>query len=167
MPTCHAAGDAGWARESRDRKASQPIGPRHIALAASVAGTVSGAPSTLWALATGGDLLEATRAAGTLLPGRQDRPGVVAGGAVHAVVSVFWTTALAVLSQHRSLRARHGALLGLAIATLDLSVIGRWRPAIRALPAIPQWLDHAAFGAVVAAVLGRHDQRSGGQRRRR
>jgi hypothetical protein len=48
-----------------------------------------------------------------------------------------------------------GVLGGLAIAAVDLGVIGRRRPAIRALPLLPQLADHALFGAVVGA-LGEH-----------
>jgi hypothetical protein len=48
-----------------------------------------------------------------------------------------------------------GAAAGLAIAVLDLGVIGRRLPRIRALPKLPQVLDHVAYGVVVALVLNR------------
>jgi hypothetical protein len=48
-----------------------------------------------------------------------------------------------------------GALAGLGIAALDLGVIGRRLPAIRALPQGRQWADHAAYGLAVGAVLAR------------
>ena len=48
-----------------------------------VAGVLSGLPSTAWAVLKGEDPLAAARAAGTLLPGRPDRPGLVAGALVH------------------------------------------------------------------------------------
>ena len=41
-----------------------------------VAGVLSGLPSTAWAVLKGEDPLAAARAAGTLLPGRPDRPGL-------------------------------------------------------------------------------------------
>jgi hypothetical protein len=114
-----------------------------------VAGVVSGLPSTLVALVRGDDVLAATRAAGTLVPGRRDRPGLVAGAVVHAGLSVWWTVVLTAVLR----RVRGGALLGTvggaAIAALDLGVVARRYPAVRALPPAPQWADHLAFGAVV------------------
>jgi hypothetical protein len=123
--------------------------PRRLVATALVAGVASGLPSTLVAALRGDDLLAATRAAGTLVPGRRERPGVVAGAAVHAVLTLWWTTVLTAGLR----RARGGALLGAAggaaIAALDLGVVGRRYPAIRALPHAPQWADHVAFGVVV------------------
>lgn len=60
------------------------VRPSH---AGAIAAVVSGLPSTTHALFTGADVLAATRAAGTLLPGRRDRPGVVAGLIAHLAVS--------------------------------------------------------------------------------
>ncbi|WP_203433264.1 hypothetical protein [Jiangella asiatica] len=123
-----------------------------------VAATVSGAPSTLWALAAGDDPLRATRAAGTLLPGRRDRPGPVAGVAAHVAVSAWWTAVLcAAARRHQGAgptRIAGGAVAGLAIAVLDLELVGRRYPHLRSLPRVPQLLDHAAFGAVVGALCG-------------
>jgi hypothetical protein len=120
------------------------------AVAGLIAGAVSGAPSTLWALATGRDPLEATRAAGAiLLPGEERPPRLLAAAAVvHLAVSLFWASVLP-----RRLGVRGGALAGLAIAAFDLGVIGRRFPAIRALPLAPQLADHAAYGAVVGWAL--------------
>jgi hypothetical protein len=126
---------------------------RRTVVAGVIAATCSGLPSTLYALATDGDLLESTRAAGTLVPGRRCRPGVVAGVAVHLVVSAGWTTVLSSVARRRRLGVAGGAAAGLLIAALDLEVVGRGYPAVRALPRVPQWLDHAAFGAIVGAVL--------------
>jgi CHASE2 domain-containing sensor protein len=130
-------------------------GPRRIVLAGAVAASCGGLPSTLHALATGGDLLQATRAAGTLVPGRRDRPGLVAGVAVHLLVSAGWTAALAVVARRRRPGVTGGAAAGLLIAAFDLEVAGRAYPAIRSLPRLPQWLDHVAFGAIAGALLDR------------
>jgi hypothetical protein len=46
-----------------------------------------------------------------------------------------------------------GGVAGLVIAAIDLEVVGRRHPAIRALPRVPQWLDHVAFGAIVGGLL--------------
>jgi hypothetical protein len=127
---------------------------RSFVRAVVVAGVFSGVPSTVHALATGGDVLAATRAAGTLLPGRRERPGVVAGGVAHGVTTVWWVGVLAVVSRRHSLGIARGALAGAGIAALDLAVIApRRAPAIAALPQGPQWLDHLAFGALAGACL--------------
>src|SRR6058998_3435198 len=68
-----------------------------IAAATAVASVVSGAPSTLHALVTGRGVLDSSRAAGTLLPGRKDRPGLLAGLAVHFALSGFWGAVLGLL----------------------------------------------------------------------
>jgi hypothetical protein len=119
-----------------------------------LAGLLSGAPSTLHAVATGADPLAATRAAGTLLPGRRDRPGVVAGAVAHLVITAWWIGVLALVARRRRLGPVRGALAGAAIAALDLGVIApRRSPAIAALPQAPQWADHLAFGALAGTQL--------------
>jgi hypothetical protein len=119
------------------------------------AGVLSGAPSTLVALVRGDDVLAATRAAGTLVPGRRDRPGVVAGIAVHAGLTVWWTCVLTAVLRRVRGGAVTGAVAGAAVAALDLGIGARRYPAIRALPQLPQWADHLAFGAVVGAATRR------------
>jgi len=115
-----------------------------------VAAVVSGAPSTTAALVTGRDPFEAVRAAGSLV----GSPTLRAGTAVHTVVSLGWGVVLAA-----TLPRRHTAVWGLAaggaIALLDLGLVGRRFPRIRALSVIPQVADHLAYGAVVGAVVGR------------
>lgn len=119
-----------------------------------MAGAVfSGLPSTTFALVSGNDPLAAARAAGTLLPGRRNRPGLVAGAVAHSAVSAFWTAVLVAVNRRRRLGVTGGAVAGLAIAALDLGVISRRFPSITALPRVPQWLDHVAFGAIVGGVL--------------
>ena len=118
------------------------------------AAVVSGVPSTAWTLARGGDLTEGARAAGALLlPGERSTPALLAAAVpVHLALSLGWAALLA-----RVLPARHellsGAVAGAAIAALDLGVIGRRIPAIRALDQPPQWAHHIAFGLTVGAVL--------------
>ena len=124
-------------------------------LAAGLAGAAfSGAPSTLWTLARGDDLLDGARAAGTLLLPRARRSPVLLAAAipVHLALSLGWAAVLA-----RVIPARRepawGALCGLAIAALDLGVIGRRIPAIRALPQGRQWADHVAYGTAAGVAL--------------
>ncbi|MEA2354252.1 MAG: hypothetical protein QOD61_381 [Solirubrobacteraceae bacterium] len=122
--------------------------------AAAIAGVVSGAPSTVYALLRGGDPLEASLAAGTLLLASETRRGrlLLAGAVVHAGLCLGWAGILgAVLPRGRAIPA--AAAAGLAIAGLDLGIVGRRLPRIRALPLIPQVADHVAFAVTVAAVL--------------
>jgi hypothetical protein len=131
------------------------LAPSNVFKAGAVAWALSGAPSTLLAAIRGDDLLGASIAAGTLVPGRRDRPGFVAGIAAHTAVTAVWTPIVA----KATVRSRHpalaGALAGAAIAALDLGVIGRRYPAIVALDQPPQWADRLAFGAIVGWLAAR------------
>ena len=121
-----------------------------------IAAVVSGAPSTAVALARGEDLLEGARAAGTLLLPRETRTPalLVAATPAHLALSLGWAFVLErALPPGRELVG--GPLGGLAIAALDLGVIGRRLPRIRALPQPRQWADHVAYGLVVGLVLAR------------
>ena len=109
---------------------------------------LSGAPSTMVTLVRGQNLLESTRAAGTLLGKRS----VVRGGVAHVLITLFWTALLgAVLPGRRPVV--EGLVAGSAIAMLDLGVIARRYPAIAALDQGPQVLDHLAFGVVASVAL--------------
>ena len=118
------------------------------------AAVVSGAPSTVHALAAGTDPLAATKAAGAILLPSSTRalPLVLAAVPVHLALSLGWAVVLERLAVRGVAR---GAAAGLAIAALDLGVFGRRFPRVRALPLGSQILDHLAFGAVVGSVLGR------------
>jgi hypothetical protein len=119
-----------------------------VLVAAVVAGTVSGAPSTIHALATGRSPFDAARAAGVLLGKRS----LVRGAIAHGGITVFWTAVLAsVVPPGREVAG--GAAAAIGIHGLDMGVIGRRFPAIAELPQLPQLLDHVAFGAVVGAAL--------------
>jgi hypothetical protein len=125
-----------------------------------IAGALSGAPSTVHALVTGRPPLDAVRAAGTLLLA-DDAPPIrlaAAGVVAHGALSLGWGVALAgVLPRRRT--AVWGALAGLVIAGVDLGVLARRWPRIRALPRWPQVADHVAYGALVGAVLSRTGRR--------
>ncbi|MBV9410188.1 MAG: hypothetical protein JO148_01220 [Acidimicrobiia bacterium] len=115
-------------------------------MAGAAGAVLSGAPSTTLTLASGGDLLESTRAVGG--------GSVLAGGAAHIAISLGWGVVLsAILPRRHTLIA--GVAAGLAIAAFDLGIVGRRLPAIRALDWAPQVLDHAAYGVVVGAVVSR------------
>jgi hypothetical protein len=129
--------------------------PRDLFLAWLLATLFSGVPSTLHALATGADALEATRAAGKmLLPQASDtRVLFTAAALVHPAVSVFWTAVFAVLLPRRHVAA--WAIAGAAaVALLDLRAIAPLLfPAVAALPFWPQVADHLAWGALLGGTL--------------
>jgi hypothetical protein len=125
-------------------------------VAGAVASVLSGVPSTVHALLTGRSVLEGALAAGSVLLPRERRPAALLAAAVpvHLALSLGWAQVLArALPEGRALPAAPAA--GLAIAALDLGVIGRRLPRIRALAPGPQVADHLAYAVTVAAVLDR------------
>jgi hypothetical protein len=128
--------------------------------AGAVAGVLSGAPSTVHALATRRSPIDALRAAGTLLLADDAPPTALtaAGVVAHGAISLGWGVVLAAVLPRRQ-EVVWGALAGVAIAGLDLGVLGRRWPRIRALPTVPQVADHVAFGALVGAVFSRAGRR--------
>ncbi len=129
-------------------------------IAGAVAAVLSGAPSTTHALATGASPVEASLAAGTLLLPGEERASRLLPAAMfaHGALSLGWAMVLAVALPRRRIVA-WSVPAGLAIAALDLGLIGRRFPRIRALAPIPQILDHLAFAAAVAWVLERRRSR--------
>lgn len=124
--------------------------PRAWLYAWLLATLLSGIPSTLYALLTGGDVMEATRAAGAMA-GRPD--SLVAAALVHFAVSAFWALVL-----WRLLPDRHTALWAVlasaAIALLDLKVIApAFFPEVAALAFWPQFADHLMWGACYSVGL--------------
>ena len=75
------------------------------------------------------------------------------GIVVHGALSLFWAHVLYIVLPRKRPMVLWGAIAGVAIAALDISLIGRFFPLISALPFWPQLLDHVAFGVVVAVVL--------------
>ena len=130
---------------------------RSDVLAAGLAGAVAGGlPSTVITLARGEDVLDGARAAGTLLLPRERRtlPLLAAAVPVHLALSLGWAAVLA-RALPRGSEVVGGVAGGLAIAALDLGVIGRRFPAIRTLPQGRQWADHVAYGLAVGVTLAR------------
>jgi hypothetical protein len=129
--------------------------PRDLSWAWLVATLFSGLPSTLLALATGADPLEATRAAGAmLLPHASDTWTLVAAAAlVHPAVSLFWTVVFGWGLPRRHVVA-WAVLAAAAVALLDLPVIAPLAfPAVARLPFWPQFADHLAWGALLGGTL--------------
>jgi hypothetical protein len=124
-------------------------------LAAGLTGAVvSGVPSTAWTLIEGGDPLEGARALGrVVLPRSRHTVALLAAGApVHLALSVGWTAVFAAVVPERA-EPLTCTLAGLAVAGLDLGLLGRFFEPIAALPQGRQWADHAAFGLSVGIVL--------------
>jgi hypothetical protein len=129
-------------------------------VAGAVASVLSGVPSTLHALATRLNPLEASLAAGTLLLPREERASRLLPAAMlaHGALSLGWALVLAA-SLPRRRTVAWSVAGGLAIAAFDLGVVGRRFPRIRALALVPQVLDHVAYGATVGCVLSRRRAR--------
>ena len=126
----------------------------NTAIAAALAGVLSGIPSTVWAFVTSTDPWEATIAAGAVVVGGE-APFVwliAAATVVHGSMSVFWAGVLcASLPRNRSIL--WGIVAGGLITVLDIVIIGRFIPAIRDLAFLPQLADHLMFGTVVGAII--------------
>lgn len=135
------------------------VSTRRSALRAAIpAAVLSGIPSTLHALWTRRDPVEASLAAGSIVLPREQRRLrlLIAAAAVHAALSAGWAVMLAASLPRRNVVAE-GALAGLAIAGFDLGIVGRRYPRIRALPLMPQVVDHLAFGVIVSVALARQE----------
>jgi hypothetical protein len=120
-----------------------------------VATLFSGIPSTVYALAAGHDILEATRAAGAMLVASDSTPRLIAAAViVHASVSLFWAFAVSAVLPRRHTFA--WALVASAlIAVLDLRVIApAFFPQAAALAFWPQFADHLMWGACLGLTLG-------------
>jgi hypothetical protein len=133
-----------------------PLTSRDCLAAGMIAAVVSGVPSTAYAFATGGDPLEATVAAGSLVLPQKQRPSraLPTGLVVHVALSLGWAVPICVFVPSRK-PVLFGLLAGLGIAALDLGIIGRHTPRIRTLSQGPQVADHLAYGVAVATVASR------------
>lgn len=145
--------------EVRSKSAKWGRSRRRTIEATAFAAIFSGAPSTAHALVTGRDvrsvvdyLTGATRAIGVLVP--PGKPGIARGALAHTVISIAAGELLSyALPQRHSIA--WGAAAGLAMGIVNVGVIGRRFPSIRALPLAPQLADNVAFGAMFAAVADR------------
>jgi hypothetical protein len=129
--------------------------------AAIPAALFSGLPSTVHALLTKTDPLEASLAAGSILVPREQRPLqlLFAAVPVHIALSLGWAVLLAA-ALPRKKPVTEGVATGLAIAAFDISVVGRRYPRVRALRVLPQIADHVAFGVIASLALPRRGPRS-------
>jgi hypothetical protein len=116
----------------------------------------------MFALRTGGDVLEPTRAAAAMVisPRSELIELLAAAVVVHVSVSFFWAAILAYVLPPRRI-ILWSTLAAIAIAVFDLRVLGRFFPDILALPFWPQLADHLAWGFTVGAVLDSRLRRRG------
>lgn len=128
--------------------------------AGAIAAVLSGAPSTIYALATGRDPLESTAAAGSMAVGQDASQPILIAAAVpvHIGISLAWGVALA-FALPRKRTVFGGAVAGVAIAAIDLGLIGPRYPLIADLEKGPQIADHIAFGTIVGAIVARRRSR--------
>jgi hypothetical protein len=127
----------------------------HDVVAAGLAGAACSAiPSTAWSLLRGDDVLDGGRAVGRMVLPRERRTPVLLAAAapVHLAISLGWAAIMAAVLPPRRQPA-WGLVAGVAIAALDLGVIGRRIRPIRELPQGRQWADHAAYGLTVGLAL--------------
>lgn len=79
---------------------------------------------------------------------------LIAGAVARALASLNWGLVMARwLDRRRPLL--HGAAAGLALFGFQYLLLGRRRPAVAALPALPQLADQLVYGAVAGFLLGR------------
>ena len=124
-------------------------------LAAGAAGALlSGVPSTAVTVLRRESLLDGVTAAGSILlrDERRVAPLLAAAVPVHLALSLGWAAVMSALLPRRA-TVPAAVAAGLAIAALDLELIGRAFPRIRALPQGRQWADHVAYGLTVGIVV--------------
>ncbi|HJV67677.1 hypothetical protein [Ideonella sp.] len=114
----------------------------------------SGAPSTVYAFASGGSALEATFAAGRMLIDSNSPWALFAAAAlVHGSVSAFWAGVAGMVLPRRH-TAAWAIAFAAAVGMLDLRVIAPiWFPHIAALAFWPQMADHLMWGACLGGTL--------------
>jgi hypothetical protein len=130
---------------------------REVAIAGGAATLLSGIPSTVYALVTGRDVLEATRAAGAMLIAAESSGTALfaAAALVHVCVSFFWAaTVVGVLP--RKAVVEWAIAASAAIGWLDLRLIApAFFPEVAQLEIAPQMADHLMWGATLGIALAR------------
>ncbi|MCK5405944.1 MAG: hypothetical protein KAJ37_00760 [Candidatus Krumholzibacteria bacterium] len=122
-----------------------------------LAGLVGGFPSTLHAIASGGNWLESINAIAAIANAEGLSFGwrVSVAAAIHFTISFVWASALiAILPQRRTLLWASAA--GAVVAVVDLLILAPVLiPEIAALPFWPQLADHVVWGVTVGAFAAR------------
>jgi hypothetical protein len=134
---------------------------RDVLAAGWIATLVSGTPSTLYALLTGNDMTEATRAAGAMLVSASSSMPVLflAAAVAHTSISFFWAAILVRILPRRHVVPWATAAAAL-IGVLDLRLIApAFFPEVANLDFAPQMADHLMWGASLGWVLARRGRR--------
>ena len=132
-------------------------------LAGLVAWPCSELPSAAHAWWNGASWRRTDEAAGNLLLSDDEAPDLLrrVGTGLRAATALNWGVVLSRWLDRRH-PVLHGAAVGAGLFTFEYGVVGRRRPLVRALPALPQLADQVVFGAVAGAVLSsRRRARSG------
>ena len=135
---------------------------RTNACAALFAGLVGGIPSTLYAIASGGDWLESMNAVAAIVNAENLfivwRVSVAA--AIHFTISFVWASALLAILPHRRTLLWASAS-GAVIAVIDLLILAPILfPEIATLSFRLQLADHVLWGVVVGAFAARADKKT-------
>ena len=121
-------------------------------------------PSAAHAAWRGASWRRTDEAAGNLLLHEDAAPRALRrlGTALRVAVALNWGVVLSRWLDRRH-PVLHGAAAGAALFAFQYVLVGRRRPLVRALPALPQLADQLVFGAVAGGVLSsRRRARSGG-----
>jgi hypothetical protein len=132
--------------------------------AALLAGLVGAVPSTLHAIASGGNWLESIDAIAAVANAENLSFGwrVSVATAIHFVISFVWAAVLiAILPRRQTLLWASAA--GAAVAVVDLLLLAPILfPEVAALSFWPQLADHIVWGVAVGAVRARAVKRAPG-----
>lgn len=132
-------------------------------MAGLVAWPCSEVPSAAHARWNGASWRRTDEAAGNLLLGEDEAPDLLwrAGTGLRAAAALNWGVVLSRWLDRRH-PVLHGAAAGVGLFAFEYGLVGRRRPLVRALPALPQLADQVLFGTVAGAVLSsRRRARSG------
>ena len=119
-----------------------------------VAWPCSEVPSAVHATWGGASWRRTDEAAGNLVLDADEAPDLLwrVGTALRVAVALNWGVVLSRWLDRRP-AVSHGAAAGAALYAFEYGVVGRRRPLVQALPALPQLADQLVFGAVAGAVL--------------
>ena len=139
---------------SRNRAKKPPAWVVDGLLAGLAAWPCSELPSAAHARWSGASWRRTDEAAGNLLLRDDDAPDVLrrVGTALRVATAVNWGVVLSRWLDRRH-PVLHGAAAGAGLFVFQYGALGRRRPLVGALPALPQLADQVVFGAVAGAVL--------------
>lgn len=130
---------------------------KRVLTTAVLAGTAGSIPSTLLALATGGDWMAPVNAVAAMAGAQHLAllPRLCAAAGVHFAISAVWVWLLfALLPGHRTVIWAMAA--GIMVAAVDLLILAPlFFAGVASLPLFPQFVDHIVWGATAGALVKR------------